>query len=443
MAETVTIPVADLLMDAENPRLPEPNVAQRDAIREMAKQQGRKLLTLARDIAENGLNPADLPIVVPDRQDPRRYVVLEGNRRLAALRALENPSTLAGAVSEKTLSELQRLSKKYQQTPVEFVQCLVVKDRDDAAHWIELRHTGQNNGAGIVDWDKHEKERFRARTGAAKPLEVQVLDFLEDKGLLRREQRRKVVLTNLGRLLGTPAVRKKLGIGKKDGRLVLLGDEKRVAKALLHVVKDMSEDGLPVAAIYRKEQRVEYAENLPAHVVVEPTGSAHEVPAQPETGRPAARKRVPLRVAKRRRLRETLIPSDCILAITDPRLLDIAAELRKLKLEDYPNAVSVLLRVFIELSVDAYIEREKLTVSARPDLAEKLNKASEDLVKRQKLTKQQAVPVRRAAQKDSFLAPSVKLMHQWVHNKHVFPAAGDLRAHWDSLQPFLMAIWSQ
>jgi len=443
MAETVTIAVADLLMDAENPRLPEPNVGQRNAIREMAKQQRKKLLMLARDIAENGLNPADLLIVVPSREDSRRYVVVEGNRRLAALRALENPNLLAGVVSEKALAELQRLSKKFQETPVEFVQCLVVKDRDAAVHWIELRHTGENDGAGIVRWDKHEKERFLARTKALKLYAIQVLDFLEGKGLLTREQRRKVVLTNLERLLGTPAVRKKLGIGKVQGEMVPLADETRVAKALVHVIKDVSEGGVPVRQIYHREDRIRYAENLPTDVAVEPTRSPRKTAGTPESGRPVVKKPVAPRATKRRRERETLIPRDCVFSITDPRVFDIAGELRKLKLEDYPNAVSVLLRVFVELSVDAHIEREKLTVSNHPDLAEKLNKVTEDLVRRQKLTKQQAVPARRAAQKDSFLAPSVKLMHQWVHNKHVFPAAGDLRSHWDSLQPFLMAVWSQ
>ena len=51
MAQTQTIPVADLLCDTANPRLPQTNEGQRETFRSLAAEQGTKLTVLARDLS--------------------------------------------------------------------------------------------------------------------------------------------------------------------------------------------------------------------------------------------------------------------------------------------------------------------------------------------------------------------------------------------------------
>jgi hypothetical protein len=96
----------------------------------------------------------------------------------------------------------------------------------------------------------------------------------------------------------------------------------------------------------------------------------------------------------------------------------------------------------LELSADAYIERLGLPTSIDARLSKKLLDVTDDLVTRSKLTKQQAHPVRQACQGNSFLAASITTMNQYVHNPYSSPQPTDLRATWDSLQPFVIAVWT-
>ena len=78
MPDPMPVPIADLLVDEENPRLSTPNQGQRETIRAMAAHQGIHLQNLATDIVKHGLDPSDLFIVM--ETENKRFLVLDGNR---------------------------------------------------------------------------------------------------------------------------------------------------------------------------------------------------------------------------------------------------------------------------------------------------------------------------------------------------------------------------
>jgi len=429
----------NLLVDEENPRLLHPNVGQHKAIQALANVQGKKLLMLARDIIHYGLNPSELCIVMAHERDPGRFIVLEGNRRLTALRALENPELLANVVEGKVLREMRKLSHTYQENPIEGVECVVVKDRALADHWLEVRHSGEGLGAGIVQWDSDERARHRGRT---RKLEIhqQALDFLDQRGDLSPEQRAAVPSSTFKRLLETPYVRSKLALEVQDGNLCLLADADKIVAALLYITSDLASKDIKVRDVYTKDQRIEYADALPAHVVVTPTlasGGGVDV----NTGE-TQQKRTRAQRASIPRERTHLIPGDCVLSVTDPRCHDIERELRLLSLSQYHNAVSVLFRVFLELSVGAYIDSRSITIDPRSKLKDKVAAVIPDLVSRTKLAPDQARAAKNATRPNTFLAASTTTLNDYVHSRYLFPSPADLRAGWDSLQPFITAIWS-
>lgn len=432
------IALADLLVDAENPRLAEGSEGQRETLRALAQEQGSKLSVLAWDIVEYGLSPGD-PFYVIELvdSDPQRYVVLEGNRRLAALRGLENPDLFSGAVKTRVLNALRRMNKAYQQDPIDNIYCVIFADREEASHWIELRHTGQAGGAGIVPWGSDAATRFKRRGGAGYT-DTQALDFLQRRGDIIAADRAKVPTTTLRRLLDTPRIREKIGLGLQERRLKLLADQEPVARALLWIVNGLIAGDIKEPHVSSINDRIKFAEALPTELVVTYTGAEPVDLASVET--PTRTRKTPIRSPKPRNV---LIPRDCVTSVTDERLHRIEQELRKLDLGQFPNSVGVMLRVFVELSCDSYIERMKMQkISERIPLAKKLEAVAKDLKSRAKLSDKQVKPVLKACEKDSLLAPSITLMHQYVHNEYLSPSDTDLRTAWDNLQPFMVAVWS-
>ena len=442
------LPLDKLWLDEQNPRLTYPSNGQCEAIRSLAHIQGQKLYNLAVDIVEYGINPSDLPIVMPSDSDAGRYVVLDGNRGVAALQILQNPSTVNDVIAPRVMKAMVKLASQNFIPPGFMIQCVVVADRSHANHWIELRSTGERGGAGSVRWGADEIDRHRTRNGGQPNYASQVLEFLETRGDITPELRRTLATTSLTRICSTTEIRPKLGLDQSNGVLRAVGDIDEVAKALTYIVTEIAEQRLPVRAIYTKRDRMAYADKLPPEIVVSKTAEFEDAPLLASSPEPALPVQLQPRLVNLPPPRPCLIPEDCVLNVTDYRTRDIATELRTLKLSRHPNAVSVLFRVFLELSLDVYMKAHGLSPvdssgeEERTRLDAKLTRTVNDLCAKNKLSPREATPVRRAANRDSLLGPSVKLMHQWVHNQHTSPTANDLRSYWNDVEPFIIALWS-
>ena len=190
---TQLVKIEGLLIDLENPRY-DIFGSQREALLTIAREQGTKLANLAEDIATKGLNPSEL-LVVTETNQAGQYFVLEGNRRIAAIKlsiSRDLPTSLG--LTPALIKRYKTINEKYLVDLPQEVSCVVL-DRVEATDWIRLKHTGENQGVGIVEWDGRAKQRFLGSSPA-----LQAIELVEHSPYLTAQERQqipKIFITNI------------------------------------------------------------------------------------------------------------------------------------------------------------------------------------------------------------------------------------------------------
>jgi hypothetical protein len=151
---------SQILLDPDNPRLPDGTSNDKEAINRLLAEGYGQMLALARDLADRGEgNPSELPIVM---KDGTKYVVLEGNRRFAALKLLGDPKLADDPEHQAAFIRVKNKGKQ----PPKALYCAVAESRNEADPWLTLRHTGANDGVGVRVWSPEQTARHRRRMKA-------------------------------------------------------------------------------------------------------------------------------------------------------------------------------------------------------------------------------------------------------------------------------------
>lgn len=448
----IELKVEQLFLDHENPRLGGGVQSQREAIQRILDDQKEKLAALAESIAEDGLSPIDpLLVLQPTAKEPDKYIVLEGNRRVAALKLLANPTQLSGVQIDQALKKrFERIAAGGRSNKVKSITCYVIAKREDSRLWLFLRHTGENGGKGLTKWSAMATSAFRGVDPA-----LQALDFVLKHGNLSDEQKQAIderfPLTTLDRLLSSKEVRQLLGIDIKDKKLETSLPLEELIKPLRRIVLDLVQKVIKVDDVKSKQQQVDYINKLddsskpdktksgPVKKVEEYIDSTPPTSAPPARGRNPATKPSPVN-------RKTLVPRTSKLNVQDAKVAAIYKELRRLKVEEFPHAVAVLLRVFLELSVDHLLEKKggstKFTQNGQQKdktLQKKVEEGVDLLVNDGANRKDFAAIMRGLSVPSSPL--HIDLLHSYVHNRFSIPRDRDLLAAWDEAARFFDNIW--
>jgi len=439
---TKTIELTNLAINVENPRYDMVG-NQREAIEVMVDDQENKLYNLAKDILANGLNPSELTIVSPHEKENGKFNVLEGNRRVTALKLLETPEII-GDKRKYYRQRFNKLSEEFKRKPITEVLCAVFEKPEDAYKWIKLKHTGQNEGVGTVQWDAQQTARFDEKIEGRSPIAIQALDFLSKSKSTDEHLRRKlksVPSSSLVRLLEDKDVKEFLGLTIQDGILQTELKEEEVVKGLMKIVKDLLRSDFSVKDIYYKDDRLNYLETFEKHEIPDKTAKGKkpwQLTSPSSIGKigDIKKRSKPLSTA-----RKSIIPKEVILSISDTKTNQIYRELKRLECDTFVNAAAVLLRVFVELSVDAYVSAKRIQgLKKMTPLKEKIEKVTEQMENAGLASDHELKGIRTAVQ-NSHDVLSIDTFNSYVHNRYFTPAPKDLKIAWNNIERFIIRLW--
>jgi hypothetical protein len=422
-----SIPLNELLVNRANDRHGELE-NETAAIAWLFNARESHMRNLTKDIVAKG-TVFELPLVSPEGQ---KFIVFDGNRRVTCLKLLQDPRR---APTTELQSFFREQREKWSRTFPDATQCQVENDRDRIDDILFRRHTGTQNGVGQSTWDDRMKATFVARTG--KGSGANVADEIEKRlaAASMLPKGRKIPRSTMNRLLSAEPFRNRLGFSMNKGRFTFTHDENVSLAAMARVADDLANGRLVLGDIWDVDGKRGYLDGLEkAGVLPNAHHASSRAKSESSASKSAQHKHKPSAHPKPSQ-RATLIPQKDFGLVWPGRLQrhhQIWEELQfHLELARHPNAISVLLRVLLELSVENYISQTGLAIRDGDKLAALVLKVGKDLHAKNKIDQKYPGLLSKFQHSDKLL--SADTLNRYVHSANFAPSPEHLTSLWDSL----------
>lgn len=394
--------VSSLHLDVNNPRIRYrgENLNQTQILKLLLEKE--KVYELAKKISEEGYFVGEEPIICIEKD---KKVVLEGNRRVAALKLLQNPKKFLSTAKANIL--LQNILKN--NIPIDDfkIKCHISPNRLLANPIIYERHKGDavqkwrtgnqysfvyelymENGLSIEDICEVLNE---TRANVLSPLKACNL-FLEGQEVLEKTDGTSINLvsfdlTNLERFYGYEDARTLLGIdfNNDNAELIIKLPREEFEKRLLLVFNALIDSDRFSREYNNEDDKKKFISKLKESPNID---LSITIDAQDSTPSRASDKRTDLeneknKITTRRRKSKkssylnVVIPRDKEIIFDNEKLDSLFSELKSLPI-DKKYSFSILLRSYLEQSLYFYIYENNL----QEDIFEKTN---EDTLKNGKI----------------------------------------------------------
>ncbi|SDG01429.1 hypothetical protein SAMN05216241_104126 [Limimonas halophila] len=490
--ESQNVRVADIELDDRNPRVTGNYAAQADIIRYL--DQAGELYNLAAAFCTQGYYPTERIVLVTGTK--YKYRVVEGNRRTAALKLLQNPDILdEGAKKYRTLrSRLDNKTLRF----LREVPSIIAPSRDEANIIVADKHTT----TPVEKWSRIQQARFYtnimnmgysfddimqfynlARSNLANFIKISSMYDLVSKVLLRNEcsleikDEKKIPITVLERLFDNQHFRDFAGVSlSNQGDLSYDENDSRLIIIVSTILRDMRDKRINTRNINSNEDVERYVNTINSLLFESrdnsksqtdknnsscfqdsgaqsdasdmrnvggaqshAQGGAEQRGEQWSQGESSGREE-PKSTKKR------IVPTDVKCRSKNAKIRYIFEELQKIPLDRYPNAAAVLFRSFLELLLrQALYENGELENVSRkrnnPSLSEMMayiGDGNSDLIGDKDLKK---IAKRAVAHPEMMV--STESLNAYVHNQYYYTSEKEVVEHLTHYEPLIRYIMEE
>ncbi|MBI6856099.1 hypothetical protein YA0002_25380 [Pseudomonas cichorii] len=479
MSKNIVIHISEILMDEENPRHDKIN-GQREILNWHVKHLGSKLILLMRSLAQNGQSDIDKVLVTPVRGAADLYVVKEGNRRVAALKLLNDPSLCDDQLFKRRIESVSTSDQ------LSFdIECVNIKDQRRVAWLMGLRHLGEQGGVGTSKWGAVEKDRHAQDVSGENRYwrSLYFIDYAKRHDLITDQQAARLGerITSLDRLISNKDFKSTLGVVYKD-RSILLTISEDIHRILLGIVlEQVSLPDFKVSDVYNSDDKFDFLNKAVEQAKIEQEKSGqrtaieetprkdkshgvHEASAAVSINTDANKaisivsadeknklieKQRPVKTRKDPdpSKRDKLFVGSISIPSVESKCSRLYNQIDSLKLSEHGLVVACAARSLVDISMQIYIEKFSLASAERKNrfgqipLQDMIKICAEHLFSNEYISKdlKNSIMSGEVSNPNSFASPQA--LHSFLHGRYQ-NSMESLKAAWESCyEELLRSAW--
>lgn len=440
--------VTELFLDPENIRLEVPSRAsQQSLINDLFLNEDA--MQVLQSIAQNGFFPDELPVAVKENG---KLVVMEGNRRVAALKALARPELVA--TKEAAIKELVKTAVPF---PRE-LEVIVAPDRRSVRRLLAAKHTQTTrrpwrplrqaafykaelvNGKTVdnlrEEYPSVEIEKFLRLINMHRI--AKSLTYSDPAVAKRIHNERQFPATTVERLYDDQRIRDFLGFdfdnnGDVRVKIAKAEFEKGLRKIIEDVVtKSATNFGVVDSRTLNNEK------NRAAYIASFPPSA---IPKRAKAEKVATTKDFKLR-PKPPKSRSKLAPRDIAFGLQSRGVQRMLSELQGIDYHRFPNAAHDLLRSFLECALKAYFDDTGKTIVPKRGGYVSLDHALDEFI--EEMTAANNKGLRQVANRvkgnREMVSYSADFLNATNHSPDIFATPKEVEDAWDAMEPLLRFV---